>query len=50
LYFDNKNRWAAMYGFQGGFEIVEQKINGHHLEALLRKIPPEELLAKTIYD
>ena len=49
LYFDNTNRWAAMYGFFGGFEIVEQKINGHHLEAILKKVPEKNVLQKTIY-
>ena len=49
LYFDNDNRWAAMYGFLGAFEIVEQSINGHHLEAILKKVPKEKLLIKTIY-
>jgi SAM-dependent methyltransferase len=50
LYFDNKNRWASMYGFVGAFEVVEQKINGHHLEALLKKVPENVILSKTIYD
>ncbi len=50
LYFDNSNRWAAMYGFVGAFEIIEQKVTGQHLEALLRKVPKENILDKTIYD
>jgi len=50
LYFDNVNRWAAMYGFHGAFEVVEQKITGHHLEALLRKVPIEKIIGKTIYE
>ena len=39
LYFDNTNRWAAMDGCVAGFEIIEQKINRHHLEAILKKVP-----------
>jgi hypothetical protein len=38
-----------MYGFFGGFEIIEQKINGHHLEAILKKVPEKKVLQKTIY-
>lgn len=49
LYFDNKNRWAAMYGFTGAFEIIEQKITGHHLEALLKKVPEKDIIQHTIY-
>ncbi len=49
LYFDNTNRWAAMYGFIGAFEIIEQGITGHHLEAVLKKVPEEKVLKKTIY-
>jgi SAM-dependent methyltransferase len=28
LYFDNKNRWAAAYGFCGAFEITQQEWRG----------------------
>lgn len=50
LYFDNKNRWASMYGFIGAFEIIEQKIEGVHLVTILKKVPEYEILNKTIYD
>jgi len=38
LYFDNHNRWAKIYGFQGAFEIVQQDWRGPHLLTILRKI------------
>lgn len=38
LYFDDKNRWAAMYGFEGSFEIVGQSRRGSQLISLLRKV------------
>ena len=37
LYFDNKHRWAAMYGFHGVFEILNQSRRDGHLISLLRK-------------
>ena len=40
LYFDNKNRWASMYGFKGAFEIVKQEWRGPHLLSILKKVPP----------
>jgi len=38
-YFDDKNRWAEMYGFKGAFQIVEQTWRGPHLASILRKTP-----------
>jgi len=40
LYFDNKTRWAAMYGFNGAFEIVNQKWheNKIYLLTTMRKV------------
>ncbi|MBB3260329.1 SAM-dependent methyltransferase [Paraburkholderia bannensis] len=38
LYFDDKSRWAGMYGFTGAFEIVEQQWRGPHLQSLMRKV------------
>lgn len=37
LYFDDKRRWGAMYGFTGSFEVLEQYINGQNLIAILKK-------------
>ena len=36
-YFDDRQRLAAMYGFTGAFEVVDQKLNDCKLLALLRK-------------
>ena len=38
-YFDDTNRWAAMYGFKGAFQITSQEWRGPHLLTLLRKVP-----------
>lgn len=38
LYFDNKNCLARMYGFKGGFQIIDQKWNGPHLITLMTKV------------
>ena len=37
LYFDDKVRWASMYGFRGSFQILSQEWRGVHLMSLLRK-------------
>ena len=37
LYFDDKVRWASMYGFRGSFQILSQEWRGVHLISLLRK-------------
>ena len=37
LYFDNINKWASMYGFEGSFVVLEQFIVGQHLVSLLQK-------------
>jgi hypothetical protein len=37
LYFDNINKWARMYGFDGSFVVLEQFIVGQHLVSLLQK-------------
>ena len=37
MYFDNKCRWASIYGFRGSFEIVDQSIKEFWLISLLRK-------------
>lgn len=41
-YFDDTNRWAAMYGFKGAFNITSQEWRGPHLLTLLRKVPVPE--------
>ncbi len=38
LYFDDKNRMAAMYGFRGYFTILNQSIRAPYLISTLRKI------------
>lgn len=37
IYFDNLNTYAKIYGFEGGFEIVEEGWNGYTLITLMRK-------------
>ncbi len=37
LYFDDKVRWASMYGFRGSFQSLSQEWRGVHLRSLLRK-------------
>ena len=39
VYFDNKQRVASMYGFNGAFEIVHQFIREPYLISILRKVP-----------
>jgi SAM-dependent methyltransferase len=38
LYFDDKNRWATMYGFVGAFELIQQEWRGPHLLTILKKV------------
>jgi len=38
-YFDNINRWATIYGFNGAFRIAHQEVRGAHLWAILEKVP-----------
>ena len=38
MYFDDKARWAAMYGFKGAFKLHTQVWNGQHLETALTKV------------
>ena len=42
LYFDDRNRLAAMYGFRGHFRIVKQRwhANRVHLVTIMRKAAP----------
>lgn len=40
LYFDDKNRWATMYGFSGAFSVDSQAWQGPHLVSVLRKVCP----------
>ncbi len=37
LYFDDSNRWAAMYGFKGAFKISSQGWHGPHLVTVCEK-------------
>lgn len=41
MYFDDKNRWAAMYGFRGSFEVIAQVRREWNLVTLLRKSKSE---------
>ena len=38
FYFDDKYRWASMYGFVGSFTIISQEWNGPHLRSILKKV------------
>lgn len=40
-YFDNVNRWAAGYGFNGAFQIRLQEWRGPHLLTVMQKVPVE---------
>ena len=44
LYFDNKTRWAAMYGFNGYFKIASQKWHDNkiHLITEMIKVVPTD--------
>ncbi len=37
-YFDNVNRWASGYGFNGAFEIKLQEWRGPHLLTVMQKV------------
>jgi len=37
MYFDNKNRWASVYGFKGYFQVAAQEWRGQHLLTVLQK-------------
>jgi SAM-dependent methyltransferase len=37
-YFDDVNRWAAMYGYKGAFRVVENEVRNSHLHCLLQKV------------
>lgn len=37
LYFDNKRRWAAMYGFVGSFRVIRQAVRPPCLISLLER-------------
>lgn len=39
LYFDDKQRWAAIYGFNGAFKIQMQEWRGIHLLTVMQKVP-----------
>jgi SAM-dependent methyltransferase len=43
LYFDDKNMWAKMYGFQGCFKVREQYILHAHLVTVLQKTPVKKI-------
>lgn len=42
LYFDDKNRWASIYGFKGSFEIASQEWRGPNIVTILKKVTPKE--------
>lgn len=39
LYFDDENRWASIYGFQGAFKLQVHEWRGPHIFAVMRKVP-----------
>ena len=39
LYFDDKNRWASIYGFRGAFAIHLQEWRGPLLLTVMHKVP-----------
>jgi len=38
MYFDNVDRWASIYGFNGAFRIVTHEWRGPHIYAILEKV------------
>jgi hypothetical protein len=42
LYFDDQNRWASIYGFNGSFKILLQEWRGANLLAVLQKLTPPD--------
>jgi len=38
LYFDDKNQWGKIYGFNGSFKILDQVLKAPHLISMLQKI------------
>jgi SAM-dependent methyltransferase len=38
LYFDDKNRYATMYGFKGAFQIIQQEWMAPHLVTVMLKV------------
>lgn len=38
LYFDDVNRWASVYGFQGAFKMRIQEWRGAHLLTVMEKV------------
>ena len=38
LYFDDKNQWGKIYGFNGSFKILDQVLKAPHLISILQKI------------
>lgn len=42
LYFDDTNRWASIYGFNGAFKIIQHEWRGPHIFAILQKVPVHE--------
>ena len=38
-YFDNVNRWAEMYGFNGAFQMMQHEWRGSHLFVIMQKVP-----------
>jgi len=41
-YFDDRNRWAAMYGFKGAFKLESQTWESIHLVSIMTKVPAPE--------
>ncbi len=51
FYFDDVNRWAAIYGFKGAFKITFQEWRGAHLLTVMKKVllpDSEQLLPKPV--
>jgi SAM-dependent methyltransferase len=44
LYFDSKNRWASIYGFNGAFNIAQQEWRGQSLLTVMQKVLPNQEL------
>lgn len=46
LYFDDKNRWASIYGFKGAFRVNTQKCEGMQIKSILQKVAILDGVAK----
>ncbi len=42
MYFDDRTRWASIYGFRGAFHVLAQRWSGPHLITVMQKVAPPD--------